>query len=62
MFIRQLLNKLSVTLPNKTITIHCDNLQTINLVTKDAMKLQIKLRHVDIHNHWLRQEVLNGTL
>jgi hypothetical protein len=53
MFIRPLLNELGVTLPNKTITVDCDNLQTINLVTKNAMKLQTKLRHVDIHNHWL---------
>jgi hypothetical protein len=62
MFIRRLLNELSVTLPDKTITIDCDNLQMINLVTKDAMRLQTKLRHVDIQNHWLRQEVSNGTL
>ncbi|KAM4066975.1 reverse transcriptase (RNA-dependent DNA polymerase) [Hirsutella rhossiliensis] len=24
--------------------------------------LRTKLRHVDIHNHWLRQEITNGTL
>jgi hypothetical protein len=53
MFIRRLLSELGVTLPDKTITVDCDNLQTINLVTKDAMKLQTKLQHVDIHNHWL---------
>jgi hypothetical protein len=44
------------------MTIDCDNLQTINFVTKNAMKLQTKLRHVDSHNHWLRQEVSNGIL
>jgi len=26
------------------------------------MKLQTKLRHVDIHSHWLRQEVQRGTI
>lgn len=26
------------------------------------MKLAAKLRHVDIHNHWLRQEVQAGPL
>jgi hypothetical protein len=31
-------------------------------VTKEASKLQTKLRYVDIHNHWLRQEVSNGTI
>ena len=25
-------------------------------------RLQTKLRHVDIHNHWLRQEVRNGRI
>ena len=27
------------------------------MVTTDVGQLQTKLRHVDIHNHWLRQEV-----
>ncbi|EEA25069.1 conserved hypothetical protein [Talaromyces marneffei ATCC 18224] len=27
---------------------------------KDAPRLRTKLRHVDIHNHWVRQEVQNG--
>ena len=26
------------------------------------MKLDTKLRHVDIHQHWLRQEVQNGQI
>lgn len=26
-------------------------------MTEDIVKLVTKLRHVDIHNHWLRQEV-----
>lgn len=26
-------------------------------MTDDIVKLVTKLRHVDIHNHWLRQEV-----
>src|SRR5436190_12400716 len=29
---------------------------TLRLVTEESMKLSTKLRHVDIHNHWLRQE------
>jgi hypothetical protein len=39
------------------LTINCDNLQTIRLLTKEAPKLDTKLKHVDIHQHWLRQEV-----
>jgi hypothetical protein len=35
----------------------CDNQQIIRILQKDAPKLITKLRHVDIHGHWLRQEV-----
>jgi hypothetical protein len=35
----------------------CDNQQTVGLVTKETPKLNTKLRHVDVHQHWLRQEV-----
>ena len=38
-------------------TIGCDNQQMIGLLTKEAPNLKTKLRHVDIHHHWLRQEV-----
>jgi len=38
-------------------TLYCDNLQTVNLMKKEAPKLDTKLRHVDVHQHWLRQEV-----
>ena len=42
--------------------IYCDNLQTIRLLTKDGPQLSTKLRHVDIHHHWLRQEVRNDRI
>ena len=29
----------------------------IRLLTKDSPTLNTKLRHIDIHQHWLRQEV-----
>jgi hypothetical protein len=32
------------------------------LINKEVSKLQTKLRHVDIHNHWLRQEATKGTI
>jgi hypothetical protein len=38
-------------------TIYCDNLQTIRILTKETPKLQTALKHVDIHQSWLRQEV-----
>ncbi|KAF5186325.1 Transposon ty1-gr2 gag-pol polyprotein, partial [Thalictrum thalictroides] len=44
------------------LTVWCDNLQTVRLMLKDSPKLVTKLRHVDIHQHWLRQECQNGTI
>ena len=31
-------------------------------MVQEAAKLQTKLRHVDIHSHWLRQEIQRGTI
>jgi len=59
-YIYRLLKELSVRLDDQWIRIQCDNKQTIRLVTNEVTKLQTKLRHVDIHNHWLRQEVSRG--
>jgi hypothetical protein len=41
---------------NEPLEVECDNRQTLKLVTEESIKLSAKLRHVDIHNHWLRQE------
>ena len=46
--------------PGHDLSIACDNQQTIGLMVKGRTKLVTKLRHVDIHQHWLRQEVQNG--
>jgi hypothetical protein len=62
LFISRLLNELHVDLDTRTVTIKCDNKQTIQLVTKEVSRLQTKLQHVNIHNHWIRQEVSNGNL
>ena len=43
-------------------SIYCDNLQTIRLLTKDTPRLNTKLKHVNIHKAWLRQEVQKSTL
>jgi hypothetical protein len=40
----------------------CDNQQTVSLAIKESEKLQTKLKHVDIHQNWVRQEVTNGQL
>jgi hypothetical protein len=39
------------------LSISCDNRQTVDAINKDAIKLTTKLRHTDIHQHWLRQLV-----
>jgi hypothetical protein len=61
-FTSRLIKELNIKLPESTITIQCDNTQTIQLINKEVSKLQTKLRHVDIHNHWLRQEVSRKTI
>ena len=58
----RLLKELSVSLDDSHIRIECDNKQTIRLVTEEVAQIQTKLRHVDIHNHWLRQEVQQGLI
>lgn len=40
--------------------IYCDNMQTVRSLTKDEPKLKTALKHVDIHQNWLRQEVQQG--
>lgn len=40
--------------------IGCDNQQTIRLVVGNSERISTKLRHVDIHNLWLRQEHAKG--
>ena len=53
---QRLFKALSFDLGEK-LQIDCDNLQTIRLLADDNPILSTKLKHVDIHQHWLRQEV-----
>src|SRR5438045_4593642 len=62
LYVSRLIMELSVRLDDQRIRIQCDNHQTIRLVTAEITLLQTKLRHVDIHNHWLRQEVSTGRI
>lgn len=48
--------------PAPSVRIQCDNQQTIRLVNEETIQLRTKLRHVDIHNHWLRQEAQEGRI
>ena len=45
--------------PGHHIAIQCDNTQTIRILSLENPRLATKLRHVDIYQHWLRQEVQN---
>ena len=43
------------------LTIFCDNQQTIRLVVGENERINTKLKHVDIHNLWARQEYAKGS-
>jgi hypothetical protein len=61
LFMSRLFKALTLEL-DESLIIDCDNRQTIRLICEEAAKLQTKLRHVDIHNHWLRQEHREGRI
>ncbi len=46
----------------EALTIEFDNAQTIRLLVDKSMKPYTKLRHIDIHSHWLKQEVQRGLI
>ena len=41
----------------RDFTVLCDNIQTVQLLKQDTLKLNTKLRHINVYQHWLRQEV-----
>ena len=55
-YIRQMLKELDINMKHDNMIIQCDNQQTLHLIKVEIEKLSIKLKHVDIHNHWLCQE------
>ena len=42
--------------------IRCDNQQTLGLVNNDMPRLSTRLKHVEVHDSWLRQEVQRGNI
>jgi hypothetical protein len=56
MYVSKLLQKLIIDFNDQIIQIEYNNIQTINLITKEIALLKTKLQHVNIHNHWLRQK------
>lgn len=53
---KRLLERVGMNLDHK-IRIACDNMRTVNLVNSSDVAFETKLRHVDIHCMWIRQEV-----
>ncbi len=47
---------------DEDISLKCDNMQTVRLMLKESPKLVTALKHIDIHQHWLRQEVQRNNL
>lgn len=43
--------------PDRELSILCDNKQTVSLLTSQEPQFRTNLKHVDIYHHWLRQEV-----
>ena len=43
-------------------TLYCDNQQTLRLLTAEAVRFRTQLKHIDIHHHWLREQVQQGRL
>jgi hypothetical protein len=41
----------------KKLHIRCDNLQILRVLKKEMLKFDTKLKHVDIHRHWLKKEI-----
>lgn len=58
---RRILGNIGFT-PSHVISIDCDNERTVALVSTDAAVFDTKLRHVDIHCNWVRQEVQAGRI
>lgn len=62
LFQERLLGELGVELRSGYLRLICDNQQTIRLLERPLERLKTKLRHVDVHNHWLREHVQKKTI
>ena len=45
--------------PDQPTIIYCDNKQTLSLMEAETPRLMTRLKHIDVHSCWLRQEVQN---
>ena len=42
--------------------IRCDNQQTLGLVNNEMPRLSTRLKHIEVHDSWLRQEIQTGNI
>jgi hypothetical protein len=61
LMIQRLFNNINLTL-DQDIVLGCDNKQTVRAITTPGVEFQTKLKHIDIHHFWLRQEIQEGRL
>jgi hypothetical protein len=48
--------------PEVRPTLYCDNQQTVSIANKDEEKLDTKLRHIKVHQMWIREQVEAGNI
>ena len=53
---RRLFTAIGLEIGSPTRSILCNNAQTVDSLTKEEPELKTKLKHVDVHHFWLRQE------
>ena len=59
--LQRLFQQINLSLDHDVI-LGCDNQQTVRAITTKGVEFQTKLRHIDVHHFWLRQEVQEGSL
>ncbi|KAI8659271.1 hypothetical protein NCS56_01144000 [Fusarium sp. Ph1] len=62
LFQQRLLRSLELELQNTDLHLVSDNEQTIRLLKSPLGRLKTKLKHVDVHNHWLREHIQNKAI
>lgn len=55
----RLMQKLDLRLRHQDV-LYCDNRQTLRILTSDSYRLHTKMRHVDVQQCWLKEQVLKG--
>jgi hypothetical protein len=59
--LERIFNEIKLEIDQRT-SINCDNQQTVGIINKELPRLSSKLRHIDVHQLWLRQETDQGRI